>query len=97
MYLTLEWEGELLYFPVRDIHQSGMVVVEGPEGEQYLCIPAGGKGKELEKYNLKLLEDDLLLRHKPDPFRLSEAQEYLNTWDGTELTMPVTFVTPAKS
>ena len=43
MYLTLEWKGELLYCPVRDIHQSGMVVVEGPEeirsGETSSCLP----------------------------------------------------------
>jgi hypothetical protein len=93
MYLILEWKGELLYCPVRDIHQSGMVVVEGPEGEQYLCIPAGGKGKEWEKYNLRLVQEGLLLRQKPDPFRLPEAQEYVNRWDGTELHMPVKFVT----
>ena len=93
MYLTLEWKGELLYFHVRDIHQSGMVVVEGPEDEQYLCIPAGGKGKEWEKYNLTLVQEDVPLRQKQDPFRLPEAQEYLHRWDGTALHMPVKFVT----
>ena len=93
MYLTLEWKGEVLYFLVRDIHLSGMLVVEGPEGEQYLCIPAGGKGQEWERYNLTLLQDDVLLRQKQAPFRLPEAQEYLNRWDGTELSMPVKIVT----
>jgi hypothetical protein len=79
------------------MHRSGMLVVEDPEHFQYLCIPEVSPGQaEFKRYGLKLLQDDLIFKGKRDPFRLPEAQEFLNSWDGTELMMPVTIVTPAR-
>jgi hypothetical protein len=97
MYVTLEWKGELVNLNVVNVHASGMMVVEAPEGGCFLCIPDVQPGQtDISQYTLKLLEDNPLLREPPDPFRSPEAQAYLNSWDGTERFMTITVLVPTK-
>jgi hypothetical protein len=92
MYLTLEWDGELLYLPVIDIHPSGMLVVAGDEGERYLCIPARDADMHIARYGLTYLKDEPLMVRQPDPWRDVEAQKFLSACDGRDGMMPVKII-----